>query len=91
MPIPSKTLKMLRPITLYQSGPPFRPFFAPFADRIANAASPCLLMLIARLGIKVSKRRNSSEGIRKKTARMPSVPTISTFSGEKERTSVLHV
>ena len=88
---PNRTLKILIPMTVYHSGPPLLPFFAPLAVRTASPFSPCRLMLTAKLGINVSKSRNSNDGTRKKTARMPNVPTNSTLRGEKESTRVLHV
>jgi hypothetical protein len=74
---PRQMLKRLSPITWNQGGRLLR-FLPP---RVGNAASPCVLMLTARLGMIESKMRNRSEGATKNRSRIARVPTISTLSG----------
>lgn len=92
MPTLKKILKRLRLRIMYNFGRP-SPLLVPWTPplRVGNAGGPCLFIPTARLGIIVSNMRKSKDGARKNTARMPSVPKISTLRGVCERTRVLHV
>jgi len=84
-------LNMLNPTTLYQSGfPPRLLTFVP-PVRVGRADPPCVLIPTARLGMIVSKSRNSNEGRSQNNVRTPRTPRTSTFKGEWERIRVLHV
>jgi hypothetical protein len=90
--IERQILKRPNPRTENHLGFPLA-FFAPFTPpvRVGNAGAPCAFSTTAKLGITESKRRKRSEGARKKRARTPITPTISTLTGGWERTRVLHV
>lgn len=81
----------LSAITKYHGGlPPFL-IFRVLPPRVGKADAPWLLILTITLGRIESNMRKNNEGKRKKTARIPRVPTTSTFSGGNDRTIVLQV
>lgn len=61
------------------------------ASRGGRASLPPYLMLSARLGRRVSKRRKKREGMTKKRRRRARVPNICILRGPWERTRVVQV
>ena len=79
--MPKQILNKLRPITRYHSG--LRALLESFAPpvRVGKADAPCVLIPTERLGMMVSKRKNSNEGASQKSVRMLKVPMTSTLMG----------
>lgn len=83
---PNNMLRMAHPATL-------RSFILTFPRLLPDGrpASPCAFTTTAAEGVRISNRKNSSDGSRKNRSRTAAVPNSSTRSGGCDSTRVVHV